>query len=405
MDILFLTHQIPNQYLGATIRPFHLIKNFSEEYNYNISLISFVTDMQMNYVDEIKRYCQNTLFLPLRSLNNRRIIAIETLRNTLSPKNIISKIKSKNGVFDPSYYAVRDIQKRIDGFIERYRFDAVYSDAGMAGYVANSSLPKIVEPLDINYKNWLHYSIKKSGFPIKIYWLIRFLQTMYREIYIYKKFDYCVVVTENDKKSIDRYLQNVIVIPNGVDTDYFKPIDIEDDYPSLIFTGAMNGGKNIDAVMYFYSEIYPIVRKRYPEITFYIVGNDPHPEIQKLGRDPSVVVTGFVEDIRLYLSKSSVFVCPYIYGSGMKNKVLEAMAMGKPVVSTPTGALGIDISDGENIVIADNPKDFAMGIINLLDNEKLRQKIGYKGRRLIENRYSWGKTTDKLQRLFEQIVR
>ena len=114
---------------------------------------------------------------------------------------------------------------------------------GMAGYVANSSLPKIVEPLDINYKNWLHYSIKKSGFPIKIYWLIRFLQTMYREIYIYKKFDYCVVVTENDKKSIDRYLQNVIVIPNGVDIDYFKPIDIEDDYPSLIFTGAMNGGK------------------------------------------------------------------------------------------------------------------------------------------------------------------
>jgi len=99
--------------------------------------------------------------------------------------------------------------------------------------------------------------------------------------------------------------------------------------------------------MYFYSEIYPIVRKRYPEITFYIVGNDPHPEIQKLSKDPSVVVTGFVEDIRLYLPKSSVFVCPYIYGSGMKNKVLEAMAMGKPVVSTPTGALGIDISDGE----------------------------------------------------------
>ena len=157
--------------------------------------------------------------------------------------------------------------------------------------------------------------------------------------------------------------------------------------------------------MYFYSEIYPIVRKRYPEITFYIVGNDPHPEIQKLSKDPSVVVTGFVEDIRLYLPKSSVFVCPYIYGSGMKNKVLEAMAMGKPVVSTPTGALGIDISDGENIVIADNPRDFAAGIINLLDNEKLRQKIGYKGRRLIENRYSWGKTTDRLQRLFEQIVR
>lgn len=403
MKILFLTHQIPNPYSGSTIRPYHIIKKFSKDYGHNISLISFLTDSHIPYVDDIKKYCEDTTFFPINDEGNRSKLAIKTISNAFSPLNIYSKIVSKNGVFDISYYNKKEIQKKIDRIIEMGNFDAIYSDAGMAGYVAKSSLLKIVEPLDTNYKNWLNYFIVNNKFLTKLYWLFRYLQTFYRETQVYKKFNYCILVTESDKKYLEKYLSNILVIPNGVDINYFKPIFIEEEYPSLVFVGAMDGIKNVEALLYFYSEIYPKIKEKYPNIKLYIVGKNPHPRICELSKDNSMIVTGFVEDMRPYIAKCSLFICPHLSGSGIKNKVLEAMAMGMPVVSTSIGTLGISVSSGKNVAIADSKEDFIGIILDLLNDEERRKNLGYYGRILVENNYSWDVCSLKLNELFVNI--
>lgn len=403
MKILFLTHQIPNTYSGSTIRPYHIIKKFSKDYGHEISLISFLTDSHIPYVDDIKKYCEDTTFFPINDEGNRSKLAIKTISNAFSPLNIYSKIISKNGVFDISYYNKKEIQKKIDRIIQMGNFDAIYSDAGMAGYVAKSSLPKIVEPLDTNSKNWLHYFIVNNNFLTKLYWLFRYLQTFYRETQIYKKFNYCILVTEDDKKYLEKYLSNILVIPNGVDINYFKPIVIEEEYPSLVFVGAMDGIKNVEALLYFYSEIYPKIKEKYPNIKLYIVGKNPHPSVCELSKDNSIIVTGFVEDMRPYIAKCSLFICPHLSGSGIKNKVLEAMAMGMPVVSTTIGAMGLNISSGKDIAIADTPRDFIKWTITLLEDDELRRMMGLNARFLVEKNFSWDRISDKLNHMFVNL--
>lgn len=408
MNILFLTRLIPNPYSGASIRPFHLIKNFSEKYQDNIYLISFSTSIsgvnEKDIINEVQKYCRTFKIIQING--NEEKIKLQTfLMNFLSPSNILSKLSSNNGVvLDPVYYNKVGVQKIIDNVIDSNTFDLVYCDSSMAGYVAKSKLLKIVEPLDINYMNLYHNSIKTKNPLSKFYWSCCAILRLFREYYIYKKFNYCVVITETDKKNIETFLSNLKVIPNGVDINYFKPTNLKSESPSLVFTGVMNGPKNVEAVLFFYSKIFQIVKDKYPSIILYLVGQNPSSEILELRKDPSVVITGFVEDLRPYVSNASVFICPHISGSGMKNKVLEAMSMGKAVVSTSVGALGIkNTHNNEHIIISDDPFEFASKIIELLSDEYLRTKIGDNARKFIVDNYSWDSIAKEVHYLFESL--
>lgn len=405
MKILFLTSQIPSPESGSTIRPFHLIKNLYKIFNYDIYLISFVDLSKESDTNIVREYCREILLIPIEQDNNKSVL-IQTLKNTLSLRSIASKIESKHGVFDPSFYTRGGVQKKIDNFIENHYFDCIYSDAGMAGYVADSHLPKIVEPLDANYINWLSYYRNENKFSVKLYWLIRFLQTFYRETRIYNKFDSCVLVTEEDKDALIKHVPSLSVIPNGVDIQYFKPADIKLDHPSLIFTGVMSDRKNIEAVLHFCSKIYPDVKKEYPNVKLYVVGKDPVSKIRELSlKDSSIIVTGFVHDMRPYLLQSSIFVCPHISGSGIKNKVLEAMSIGKPVITTPLGILGIKATSNIDVIIAKSDNEFSTKIIEVLSNYELRQNLGDNARKLIVSQYSWEHTTRMISDLLNDVCR
>jgi glycosyltransferase involved in cell wall biosynthesis len=223
----------------------------------------------------IEKYCKTVLFFQINNNQNSTQMMKEILINSISLKNISDKIKSTNGVIDISYYNQKNIQKVIDEFIEDKSIDCLYSDSGMAGYIANSDLIKIIEPLDSNYKNWLTNSLKSKSLSSKTYWFLRFLQTFYRETKIYGKFDFCVVVTDYDKRNLDKYISNIVVIPNGVDINYFKPYENVEEFPSIVFTGVMNGKKNVEAALHFYNNIYPAIKSQYPNVKFYIVGKKP----------------------------------------------------------------------------------------------------------------------------------
>jgi glycosyltransferase involved in cell wall biosynthesis len=178
------------------------------------------------------------------------------------------------------------------------------------------------------------------------------------------------------------------VVPNGVDTDFFRPSTGREDPAGLLFTGAMNYAPNADGVLHFCTEILPAIHAAIPETSLAVVGRNPPPRIQGLGTD-KIAITGTVRDVRPWMHRAAVFVVPLRVGGGTRLKILEALACGRAVVSTALGCEGLDVTDGEDILIADTPAAFADAVVRCLRDPGLRQRLGSRGRTLVERRYRW----------------
>ena len=197
-----------------------------------------------------------------------------------------------------------------------------------------------------------------------------------------------------------------VTIANGVDETYFRPGLHEGSAPrrpELVFEGVMMFDPNVDAVQYFVGDILWRVRQRQGDVHFTVVGRDPVPEVQALA-SPQVDVTGFVDVIRPWLARAQVFVCPMRSGAGIKNKILQAWAMGLAVVSTSEGAHGLEARDGQNMLIRDTPQDFADAVLGLLTDPAAAQRLGAAGRRMVEQHYAWSSKAAELDALFERLV-
>jgi glycosyltransferase involved in cell wall biosynthesis len=198
----------------------------------------------------------------------------------------------------------------------------------------------------------------------------------------------------------------VELIPNGVDTDHFRPLDPPDPSAAqrIAFTGAMHYPPNVDAALWFAERIWPRLRRQVPELYFEIVGRDPDPSVVALGRRPGVVVTGEVADVRPHIARSRCVVVPLRAGGGTRLKILEAMAMARPVVSTALGAEGLTITPGHDILIADDPEGFAAHVLDVLGSPERAARLGQASRRLVDTRYRWNQCLEGLDRLYERLL-
>jgi glycosyltransferase involved in cell wall biosynthesis len=193
------------------------------------------------------------------------------------------------------------------------------------------------------------------------------------------------------------------IVPMGVDLEYYQPSH-EEYGPNLLFTGSIRYFPNRDAVLYFYNEILPLIKSAVPDVKLYVVGNRPPKRISNLTSGGDIVVTGRVEDVRPYFAKSAVFVCPLRSGSGMQTKILEAMAMGVPVVTTSMGFEAIEATAGKDIIVADNARKFAQEVIRLLKDKELRQEVARNARKLVEGKYGWPSVVRRLDAIYEDIT-
>jgi glycosyltransferase involved in cell wall biosynthesis len=174
---------------------------------------------------------------------------------------------------------------------------------------------------------------------------------------------------------------------------------------SIVFVGNYLHYPNVDAVLYFYQEIWPRIKSRAQEIKFYVVGQGPPPEIRSLSQDDAVIVTGRVDDVRPYLKKGRVFICPVRLGGGFRGKILEAMSVGTPVVSSSLGAEGVPTVQRENIIVADGPEEFTQGILDLINDDKLFERIRKKARKLVEEKYAWEKGVEIMEGVLEKMMK
>lgn len=245
---------------------------------------------------------------------------------------------------------------------------------------------------------------------------------MYRyEIRVAKSVDILGYVSEVDRDWLTNRLKKdgvqkpTYLVPNGVDTDYFKRSGAKDSEPSLIF-GITNFRyfANTDAAFYFYKLVWPLIKKRMNSVVWYVVGRKLEPGLQMFFSDDvskihgdGVNVTGDVSEAEKlrYLSRSWVFVAPLRVGSGTKLKILEAMSMELPVVTTSVGIEGIDAKDGENFLLADKPEQFADQVLTLLRDTKLQSLIGKNGRDLVQKKYDWRIIANNLDKIYADIIR
>jgi len=219
-------------------------------------------------------------------------------------------------------------------------------------------------------------------------------------------FDGAVAVSEHDRNWLQRNLPGgrVSLVPNGVDISYFQPDPQAAIGPSLVFTGVMDYPPNVDAVVWFVEDIFPLLLARHPHIRFDIVGARPSARVLALKSRPGVNVTGEVPDVRPYVRQATAFVVPLRSGGGTRLKILQAMSLGCPVISTRIGAEGLEVADGDNVLFAEDGEQFLQQLEGLLASPELRGQLVRQGRELVTRRYDWQSCLVGVDTLYRQLT-
>jgi len=381
---------------GTPLRNYNLLKRISRENE--VWLATFVQSQEeYDNVKHLLEFCQG----------------IETAE--VQPEGALSRPAEAfryllaGRPLELRHYYSEELVHKINYLVSKINFDVVeIIDSYMGLYL--ETLPTrmhaktVLTFIDIVFSKCDRISRlePKPGRRMRI-WLYSRMMRRWEPIYA-ERFGRCVAVSESDRRlllSKNPRLQ-IEVVPNGVDADKYQLLPYTNSSPALIFVGNMEYRPNIDAMSHFCQDIFPSIRAEIVGLEMWIVGINPPPEVQLLDCN-SVHVTGRVNDVRPFYSRSTVCVIPLRAGGGTRLKILEAMALGRPVVSTSIGCEGLDVMDGKHLFIADNPKAFIEKTLRLLTDEGLRQSITAQARELVVSRYDWEVIARRLIQVYSEL--
>ena len=399
--LLFLTPDLPYPpHQGAAIRSFNLIKNLAP--TNEIHLLSFVQQSNASgKLGPLSTFCANvaTVLAPSRSNKSRALSVLFSAKPDMALRLPSSRFAN---------------QLRI--CLLRERFDFVQVEAiEMAQYglaVKRMSLPSQPQVVfdDINAEYLLQKRAFESdiGHPTRwlgaLYSLIQWQKLRRYEAKVCRQLDRVVVVSHADGEALLEAVPELhsTVVPNGVDTTYYTPADREEESDTaLVFTGKMDFRPNVDAVLWFAREVLPLIREAVPQARFKVVGKSPHRRLRPLAERADITLTGYVDDVRPHIAEAGVYVVPLRVGGGTRLKVLEAMSMGKAIVTTSLGREGIDVTDGVELVMADDASAFAQSAVGLLRDRERRRELGQAARSLAESTHDWRHITPLLEQVYE----
>jgi len=396
-DLLFLTHRIPyppNK--GDKIRSFNLLKQLVKDYR--VHLGTFIDDpVDWQYVAELDRLCEQTCYVGLNPL--------------------AAKLRSTRGFLTGEaltlpYYRNARMQKWVDGTLHEHSINRVliFSSA-MCQYLLHDSAShtrRVVDFVDIDSDKWKQYS-ESLKWPMSWVYKRESKTLLEFERRVARQFDASIFVSQAEsamfKKLAPESAARVGYIENGVDADYFSQSqNLQNPYAPeekvLVFTGAMDYWANADAVVWFAQAVFPDILKQVPEARFYIVGGRPGEAVKKLDAEAGVHVTGSVKEIRPYLAYAQAAVAPLRIARGVQNKVLEAMAMEKPVLATSAALDGIVDCAALETLRADDPGVMASKAVELLTTD-IGEALGKAGRTCITAHYDWARNLNRIEQLLE----
>lgn len=394
MDILLISRCPPFPlYFGDRLIPYHLARCLSER-QHAIDLLAFYN--RPEDVAEIPRYEQYFRSIQLIREPHRGPLAY--FRRLYGGASFFPQ--SANASWSSAmWHAIRDQLAAQD-------YDVVHLFGGIQVYEYRELVlpyPNLITP----YESYTLYLTRAHEFNIK---RARWLQK--RELDIAQRyeqrmfvgFDRVIVLSEADAKALHTLRPELPlqVIPNGVHTGYFIPTIYEPDQPILAFVGNYEYAPNLDAATRLVKEIFPLIQKRVPAARLLLIGRAPPAELRALAGS-SIEVTGQVQDVRPYLDRTLIFVSALRLGAGLKNKLLEALAMQKPVVATQLSCDGIDVINGQHVLIAESSEDIAHAVLRLMKDGELRQRLARAGRELVEERYTWRIVAEQYEALYRTL--
>ncbi len=398
MNILFLSTENPYPPdHGHHIRTYNILKYIAK--HHNVYFLGFIKNKEeFKYVEPIRKMCKSADVFIIPDNTSRLRLYISLLITLFSPLPYVAH----------KYYR-KDMKTKIREILENDKIDVVHFDMlHLARYrLIFDNVPTILTEHNVESLRVFRLAKNSKNLILKMFMYLQYIKLKRFEKQACPNFNICATVSEDDLKTLKRMnpSANYVVIPNGVDTSYFAP-DGQNPIPdSILWVGGMESMYNREAVEFFIEEIFPIIYKSIPDVKFTVVGKSPPKKLLRLSEtNKNVKVVGYVEDVRPYVNSSAVYIAPIKSGSGTKLKVLNALSMAKPVVTTSIGAEGIEVKNGEHLLIADDPKVFAEKTIELLRNPELAMKLGRNGRRLTVEKYDWEIIGQKMLRVYKELA-
>lgn len=380
-DLLFLAHRMPYPpEKGDKIRSWHILRHLAERHR--VHLGCFYDDpADTRHVAELQKHCASVACLPIHPLL-RRIKSLAALRD--------------GEAMSIAYFRDPRLTRWIAETFERWRpSQAFVFCSAMAPYLEGYRFAaSVIDMVDVDSEKWHQYADTRA-WPMRAIYRREAQKLRGVEIAAARRFDYTLFASAPEAslflKRSGRSTSRVLPMRNGVDYDFFAPAHAgRNPYPAgrkaIAFTGAMDYWPNVEAARWFVAEVMTSLRHRFPAFDFWIVGAHPARSLRALARN-DVHVTGRVEDIRPYIAHADAVVAPLQIARGIQNKVLEAMAMAKPVIATPAALEGLDLRVGDEVLAASNPQQFACAIAKLFGGEMAA--LGERARARIVADYGW----------------
>lgn len=383
MKIFILLPRIPYPLeKGDKLRAYHQIKQLARRHE--IILCALNDDPKIDEQQAfqfLQPYCASINFIPI---------------NKLQILLGLARAFFKGLPMQCGYFYNRKAANKVDRLIEKHQPDILFGQLlRVAEYIRHKNLPKALD-----YQDVFSYGMKRrrdiAGFLTRPIYNMEYKRLCRYETAIFDDFDVKAIISEPDRDLIPHPRHDeILVIPNGVDHDYFKPQKQEKRY-DIVFTGNMSYAPNVNAVEYLANEIMPLVWKQLPEANLYIAGATPDPKVKKAASE-HIIVSGWLDDIRDAYAQSRVFIAPMRIGTGLQNKLLEAMSMGLPSITSPLANASLGAKPDEEILIGNNAEVMAQHILTLLTDKEKAERLAQAGFDFTNRVYDWSKSTEKLE--------
>ena len=383
---------------GGKIRSYNILRQLAK--HHEITFFSFYAAHENDVHEELRQTFQKVVLIPLnlpKPKGARELVDYAAHLISREPYNLTK-------------YCRPVVRNRLRELLHEEKYDVILCDfLAAAGAIPwGWPCPKVLFTHNVEAAIWRrHYEV--AGNPLwKVVSWTEWKRMAWAERRYLKKADHVLAVSQNDLEVFAGFVdrQKLTVAETGADTDFFFPTDEPETPNTLVFTGSMDWLPNEDAILFFTKEIFPLVLAEVPDASLCVVGRNPSQGLKALAASESnIQLTGWVEDVRPYLTRSAVCIVPLRIGGGTRLKIYEAMSMAKAVVSTSIGAEGLPVKNDEHLLVADTPASFADSIVQLLRDPPRREQLGRRARQVVQRNYSWGTVSTGFAQVLETVVR
>jgi sugar transferase (PEP-CTERM/EpsH1 system associated) len=393
MRILVVTTELPYPpNWGAAMRNYNFLQRLCSS-GHQVWLLSYDLPSGSAGAEGLRELNLEARIVPWKVPPSKRFTQLASL---VSPRSYTGQI----------FHQPR-MQEEIDRLLAEVDLDLVLVEGSMLWRLDfGTRTPVVLDEHNVEYEMlWRTYVSERSPLR-KAFAFLEYRSFKREEQAAWRGASRCVFTSERER-DIVRGLgipTPATAIPNGVDLEKLHPSESTADPNSIVFTGRIGYRPNTDAIGYFVREILPIIHRARPDAVFTVVGADVPPEVRRLA-GPRVVVTGAVPDVRPYWRRAAAVVVPMRFGGGTRIKVLEALAMARPVVSTSLGCEGIELVPGEHLLVADTPERFAQSVLRVMDDPAFGTELGARGRSLVQAKYAWSGFAAQMEAVLESAAR